>query len=278
MDKLTEVTIGEIFNKELNDFAFRLAKDYSKSGSKYKNIEKKNNNFLISNLGEEVIVYSALMRSLDSSLGNRIEQIALKVAVASGYKVSQGVSGNISSGTINVIATLLDAYKDKSNPKKPLLSDLTLIQDSVKTTVGKSKFHNSDYLVEKTKNGKKTLTLLELKIGGDLDNKKARSEKEAILEQYAILVSEYEEEIEANKVEVKIYFATAYNKDSLNSGAKNWKQASVRSFFAEEELLIGKDFWNFICDSDKGWEVIMREYKKNSPIIKQTLSEVINSF
>ena len=263
MDKLTEVTIGEIFNKELNDFAFRLAKDYSKSGSKYKNIEKKNNNFLISNLGEEVIVYSALMRSLDSSLGNRIEQIALKVAVASGYKVSQGVSGNISSGTINVIATLLDAYKDKSNPKKPLLSDLTLIQDSVKTTVGKSKFHNSDYLVEKTKNGKKTLTLLELKIGGDLDNKKATSEKE---------------EIEANEVEVKIYFATAYNKDSLNSGAKNWKQASVRSFFAEEELLIGKGFWNFICDSDKGWEVIMREYKKNSPIIKQTLSEVINSF
>ena len=86
------------------------------------------------------------------------------------------------------------------------------------------------------------------------------------------------EEIEANEVEVKIYFATAYNKDSLNSGAKNWKQASVRSFFAEEELLIGKDFWNFICDSDKGWEVIMGEYKKNSPIIKQTLSEVINSF
>lgn len=31
--------------------------------------------------------------------------------------------------------------------------------------------------------------LIELKIGGDLDNKKARSEKEALLEQYCILAN-----------------------------------------------------------------------------------------
>jgi hypothetical protein len=31
--------------------------------------------------------------------------------------------------------------------------------------------------------------LIELKIGGDLDNKKVRAEKEALLEQYAILVN-----------------------------------------------------------------------------------------
>lgn len=278
MDQSTEDDIANIIYKELNDFALSLKKDYSEDGSKLKNIETKKNNFLISSLGKDVMVYSALMRSLDSSLGNRMEKIALEIAETSGYNVSQGVDGIISEETINVIARLLDTYKDKSNPSKPLLSDLAQIRNSVKNTKGTSKFHNSDYLLEKTKNGKKFLTLLELKAGGDLDNKKARSEKEAILEQYAILVSKYEKEIEANEVEVKIYYATVYNKDSLNSGAKNWYQASVRLFFAEKELLIGKDFWNFICDSDRGWEVIFREYKKNSPVIEEALNEVINSF
>ena len=42
------------------------------------------------------------------------------------------------------------------------------------------------YLLEREVGNKKELYLMELKIY--LDNKKARSEKEAILEQYAILV------------------------------------------------------------------------------------------
>ena len=67
--------ITKIFNEEIKDFASQLVKDYSKKGGKLKNIEKKQNNFLISSLKPEVMVYSALMRSLDSSLGNRIQKI-----------------------------------------------------------------------------------------------------------------------------------------------------------------------------------------------------------
>ncbi len=43
----------------------------------------------------------------------------------------------------------------------------------------------SDYYLIQKKT--ETHCLIKLKIGGDLDNKKARSEKEAILEQFAIL-------------------------------------------------------------------------------------------
>ena len=53
---------------------------------------------------------------------------------------------------------------------------------------------------------KKKHYLVELKIGGDLDNKKARSEKEAILEQFSILSNN----IKKNEI-IEIKFATAYN-------------------------------------------------------------------
>ncbi len=277
MEILKHNKICKIISEEMLDFSTQLVNDYSSTGSKSKNIAKKKNNFLLSSLTKEVVVYSALMRSLDSSLGNRMETIALKIAEASGYKVSQGVSGKISRETINLISTLLDAYKDKNNPKKVTLDDLLLIQKSSRETEGKSKIHNSDYLLEKEKDGIKHLTLMELKAGGDLDNKKARSEKHAILEQYAILISKYKDEIAIGKVVVYLYFGTVYNKDSLDSGAEDWAQGSVRSFFSNDELLIGKDFWNYICDSEDGWELVKSEYAKSSIHLDKALKQVISS-
>lgn len=47
------------------------------------------------------------------------------------------------------------------------------------------KRHESDYYLFDEETGMHYL--IELKIGGDLDSKKARSEKEALLEQYCIL-------------------------------------------------------------------------------------------
>tara|TARA_B100001113_G_scaffold126309_1_gene103121 strand:+ start:3751 stop:4593 length:843 start_codon:yes stop_codon:yes gene_type:complete len=278
MDLDKKQKILKIFETDLKGFADSLVKDYSVGGSKRGNIEKKKNNFLIAGLGKEIMVYSALMRSLDSSLGNRIESLALKVAEASGYTVSQGVEGLLSSETTKRIATLVASYKDKGSKKKPASNDLQLLEEAVENSEGKPKFHNSDYLLAKEENGVLHFSLLELKIGGDLDNKKARSEKRAILEQYAILYSQHKEEIKKGKVKISIFFATAYNKDSLNHGSENWKQASVRSFFAPDEFLIGRDFWNYICDDDKGWELITLAYKENSPYIKNALNLVIDSF
>ena len=139
-------------------------------------------------------------------------------------------------------------------------------------------YKRQDYLLEKKKEEVTYLTLLELKAGGDLDNKKARSEKEAILEQYAILISEYAEEIDAGTVDISLFFATAYNKDSLDDGSENWQQGSVLSFFSPNELLIGKEFWNFICDDENGWELIKSSYKENCHLIENSLKEVISSF
>ena len=97
--------------------------------------------------------------------------------------------------------------------------------------------HDSDYYLIDKETGNHYL--IELKIGGDLDNKKARSEKEAILEQYAILSNTLKED-----AKITIYFATAYNRYGEE---KEWKQERVRQFFAVGELLIGRDFWDATC-------------------------------
>ena len=64
--------IDGVVEREIKDFAEKFLKDYcSGKASKKSNITNKKNNIFIAALGDEVTVYSALMRSLDSSLGNK---------------------------------------------------------------------------------------------------------------------------------------------------------------------------------------------------------------
>ena len=112
--------------------------------------------------------------------------------------------------------------------------------------------------------------LIELKKGGDLDNKKARSEKEALLEQYCILANTLGAE---NKI--KICFATAYNRYGEGNP---WKQGRVLQFFAEDELLISSSFWNMVCKSEHGYEIVLDEYKKNAHLIIEALSKIKRAY
>jgi hypothetical protein len=122
-------------------------------------------------------------------------------------------------------------------------------------------------LVDKETN---THHLIELKIGGDLDNKKARSEKEAIFEQYAILSNSLDK-----KAKIKTHFATAYNRFGENS---EWKQGRVLQFFSKDELLIGKDFWNFVCKSDDGYDLVLGAYKENAHLITEALESIKQTY
>ena len=105
-----------------------------------------------------------------------------------------------------------------------------------------------------------------MKIWGDLDNKKARSEKEAIFEQFAILSNSLEE----NAI-IECKFATAYNRFwEWNP----WKQERVRQFFSDDELLIWQDFRNFICKDSEGFNMVIDAYTESAPIITQALEEI----
>ena len=223
-------------------------------------INMKIHNVFIAALGPEIQYYSALARSLDSSLGNMLESMAISIA-ALNYEVSQHVEGTLYKGQTDYIAELLEQYKRSTNRRTPKLEDYHGI--SKMTGTAETKRHESDYYLVDNETGMHYL--IELKIGGDLDNKKARSEKEALLEQYCILTNKLGEE------NVKILFATAYNR---YGEGKPWTQGRVRQFFCKEELCISRDFWNLVCKTERGYEIVIDEYKKNAHFINEALDEI----
>lgn len=223
-------------------------------------INMKIHNIFIAALGSEIQYYSALARSLDSSLGNMLESMAISIASLN-YEVSQHVEGVLYKEQTDYIAELLEQYKRNSKRRIPQITDYKGI--SRMTGTAETKRHESDYYLLDNETGMHYL--IELKIGGDLDNKKARSEKEALLEQYCILTNKLGEE------NVKLLFATAYNR---YGEGKPWTQGRVRQFFCQEELCISRDFWNLVCKSDCGYDIVIDEYQKNAHYINEALDEI----
>lgn len=230
-------------------------------------INMKIHNVFISALGKEIQYYASLVRSLDSSMGYMLESMAINIAKLF-YEVTKSVEGELYPEQTAKIAELLEGYKNSKNDLKPLLSHYDEIKNITSNTEVVKKVHISDYyLFDKQTD---THHLIELKIGGDLDNKKARSEKEAIFEQYAILSNSL-----GKDANIKCHFATAYNRFGED---KEWKQTRVLQFFAKEELLIGKDFWNLVCCSDKGYEIVIDEYRKSAYLINDALENIKHEY
>lgn len=227
-------------------------------------INMKIHNVFIAALGPEIQYYSALARSLDSSLGNMLESMAISIAKLS-YTVSKHVEGVLYKEQTDRIAELLESYKRSTGRRTPAISDYKGITSL--TGTARTKRHESDYYLIDEESG--IHYLIELKIGGDLDNKKARSEKEALLEQYCILTNKMGED------NVKILFATAYNR---YGEGKPWTQGRVRQFFSDDELCISRDFWNLVCKSNKGYEIVIDEYTKNAYRINEALNEIKKAY
>jgi hypothetical protein len=165
------------------------------------------------------------------------------------------------------IGALLERYKNAGDELKPSsehYSDFHLVSGTEKH----SKRHDSDYVLQHKVSG--VYSLIELKLGGDLDNKKARSEKEALLEQYCILANSL-----GSVENLRVYFATGYNR---YGEGKPWNQGRVLQFFAKDELLISKDFWNFVADSADGYEIVMEEYKLNAHLIRDAVNRIKNVY
>ena len=232
-------------------------------------INMKIHNVFIAALGSDIQYYSALVRSLDSSLGNMLEGMAINIAKLF-YEVNKSVEGNLYPEQTSKIAELLEGYKNTKNPLVPQISHYEEIRKIKPNPNSKlqSKVHVSDYyVIDKETN---THHLIELKIGGDLDNKKARSEKEAIFEQYAILSNSLDKD-----AKIKAHFATAYNRFGED---KEWKQGRVLQFFSKDELLIGKDFWNFVCKSSDGYDLVLETYKENAHLITDALDSIKKTY
>ena len=264
-----ERAIRTVVSQAVEDFAAKFAsKHIAEADHADGVINRKIHNVFIASLSADIQYYSALSRSLDSSLGKMLEQMAINIASMS-YDVTQDVDGVIYQGQTDYIAELLERYQNTrgDNHIKPHVSDYQNLA-SRQTGSQHNKPHKSDYHLTDRATGKHYL--IELKIGGDLDTKKARSEKEALLEQYCILANSL-----GSGDAIKIFFATAYNK---YGEGQPWKQHQVCQFFADDELLISRDFWNLICKADNGYDIVLDEYRANARAITEALDHIKQAY
>ena len=259
-EKAIRAIVGSSVESYASGFADRhLSETDDENGT----INSKIHNVFIATLGPEIQYYSALARSLDSSLGNMLERMAIKIASLH-FTVSQHVEGRLYKEQTDYIAELLERYKRHAS--KPSCNDYMGITARQGDIIRKR--HESDYYLIDEDSGMHYL--IELKIGGDLDVKKARSEKEALLEQFCILANELGDEST-----IRILFATAYNR--FGEG-RPWKQSQVRQYFAPEELCISRDFWNLICKTDNGYEIVIDEYKRCAHFIIEALADIKEAY
>lgn len=254
-----------IVDTAITNFAEGLISRYSNEVDDVNGvINMKKNNCFIAELGEEFMFYSAFVRSFDSSLGNVLENIGNGIAKLS-YEVRGDINSFILPEQTQRIANILDNYVSHvAKPKIDHYVDFSSIYPRDITSFKRT--HVTDnYFYNEEKNEH---YLIELKASGDLDNKKAKAEKSALLEEIFLLKNQIKDDPTAK---IFIYFGTAYNK--FGEG-REWKQERVKQFFAEDELLIGRDYWDFVCNSTDGFEVIFEQYKKSANKIRFALSEI----
>ena len=100
-------------------------------------LNMKIHNVFIAALGPEIQYYTALVRSLDSSLGNMLESLAVNIAGLF-FDVQKYVEGPLSVEQTRSIAELLESYK--SHVRRPAVSDYQFLrQGSARASEGARK-------------------------------------------------------------------------------------------------------------------------------------------
>lgn len=224
-------------------------------------INQKKNNCFIAELGDEFMFYSAFVRSFDSSFGNVLEKMGNNIAKLF-YTVNSEINSFLLPEQNQHISNIMSSYDNHTKPEIWHYASQQFIIPRDITSFKQT--HRTDNYFYNPLNH--THYIIELKAGGDLDNKKARAEKIEMLKEYYLLKNKVHD-----NEKVEIHFATAYNK----FGEGNiWRQERVKQFFAEDELLIGVDYWNFVCNDRDGFNIIFEQYRNSVEHIKSALREI----
>ena len=268
MDRIKENKIREKVRSAVKEFSEKFEERYMKELNDPTGvINSKKNNAFVSELGNEFMFYSAFCRSFDSSFGKVLEKLSNDIADISYEVVLENISSFLLPEQIQRKSNIMNEYDKHIKPK---VEDYTSLHAYKPTNIDSyKKQHVTDNHFYKPET--KEHFIIELKAGGDLDIKKAKSEKEALIDQYYILLNALQDPEET----IRVYLATAYN---MYGEGNEWKQERVKQFFCEEELLIGKEYWNFVCDDDNGYSIIIDEYKNCSKYILDALDRIKDAY
>ncbi len=256
--------IRHIFNSHYLSFEENFFKDYELDGDKRYNIEEKDNNITYLGIDNRIKYYSTILRSYDSSIGNLYEKIMSSLAESRGFISHHSINSCILTNREKGFISSFDTNTKITDFDYSILDTFNI----------ENKVITFDLLLEKEINGKAIYNVFEIKTGGDLDNKKAKSEKRALFEKCIYLYKYLENDNNISEFEIKPYFATIYNKNLIDGTNDDWIQERVREHFDNEELLIGKEFFNFVCDTDD--EDLWEQIKLNVTNVNQTISSRID--
>ncbi len=262
-----EKAICQVVDMSIKNFAEGLESKYDAEVDNPDGvINSKKKNIFIAELGKEFMFYSAFVRSFDSSFGKVLENMGNSIA-----KLSYEVRGRIDSYLLpqqEQHITYLMAEYEQHNLVPDVEDYFNFTCVIPKDLTSYKRIHETDNYFYNPR--KKEHYIIELKAGGDLDNKKAKIEKTELTHEFFELKNQV-----PNDEIVKIFLGTAYNKDGEGNV---WKQDRVKQYFSEKELLIGKDYWNFVCDSDRGFEIVFGQYKESAKYIKDALERIKNMY
>lgn len=264
LDERKKQAIQKIVDEEIRKFTDSFEARYTKEVDNPDGvINSKINNCFVAELGKEFMFYSAFVRSFDSSFGKVLEAMGNKIAELS-YDVRKDVNSFLLPQQSQHMDYIILEYEKHRKPKTSDYSEFfCMIPEDTRSF---EKNHVTDHYFYNAQ--KNEHYLIELKASGDLDNKKAKSEKLAMLQEYFILKNSLRDK---PNDKINLYLATAYNKYSEDS---EWKQERVKQFFAEDELLIGRDYWNFVCDDLEGFDIVFEQYQRSAVYIKEALERI----
>lgn len=241
-----------------------------------KNYKRKVNNFLLSQMDENITASMVFVSSFESKSGFAIEACAKRIArLKFGDENVPAVvnprhlSHNIDPLTVNgqIVVTDVDTHNGNlrgsisafrannvaiGKGKNRIESKVT--QESIKTELLplSRKFKISELYtkpVDLAFFDGTNWNILELKAGGDLDSSNAPSNVEKLLTIYVDMGIE----------NCKVYFGTLYNKDGEGN---TWTGAVKKHMAYPEMFLIGKNFWNKILPDDISFEDFEQIYKE----------------
>lgn len=51
-------------------------------------------------------------------------------------------------------------------------------------------------------------------------------------------------------------------------------KAESLQFFSKDELCISRDFWNLVCKTNNGFDIVIDEYRNNAHYINEALDRI----
>ena len=63
------------------------------------------------------------------------------------------------------------------------------------------------------------------------------------------------------------------NRQTVRNG-----QSAFQKWQVKDELLIGKNYWNFVCNDENGFDIVFDQYKTSSQYIKDSLTRIRNKY